>query len=63
MRRPHLLLLLKVVEDVPFADDLEVWDHAAFLEIGYRDHTDFVNLLYHCLVRQRLFYVCISLVL
>ena len=48
---PHLLLLLKVVEDMPFADDLEVWDHAALLDVGYRDHADFVNLLYHCLVR------------
>ena len=63
MLRLNLLLLLKVVEDVPFADDLEVWDHATLLEIWNRDHTDFVNLRNLRLVGQRPFYVCIPLIL
>ena len=59
----HIFLLLKVVKYVPLANDLEVGNHAALLQIGDRDHADLVYFLHNCLVSYGSLHVRISLVL
>ena len=44
------LIDFPLIEDVPFANNLKVGEHATLLETRYRDHPDLVNLLHHCLV-------------